>query len=503
MLTHLVAGFAVALTAGNLLWGFAGVTLGTMVGVLPGIGPALTVALLLPVTYELDPTAALIMFAGIYYGAMYGGSTTSILLNTPGESATIVTAIDGHQMARRGRGGAALATAAIGSFVAGTLATIALSATAPIMVRIALSFGSAEYFALMVLAFVMVTTVLGGARLAGWTSLLLGLTLGSVGIDSLSGQPRLTFGVPYLLDGIDPIIVAIGLFAVGETLWVISRGPESDEIVPVRGSLWMTGSEWARSWKPWLRGAAIGFPIGALPAGGAELPTLMSYAVEKRLSRRPDEFGSGAIEGVAGPEAANNASAAGTLVPLLTLGLPTSATAAVLLAAFQQFGLQPGPLLFEHEPALVWGVIASLFVGNAMLLVLNLPLVGLWVRLLSIPRPWLYAGILVVATLGAFSVHRSAGDLLLVAIVGVLGFALRVAAAPVAPVMIGLILGPAAEQHLRRALAISQGDPTIFLTRPICAGLLLAAVVVLLWAPVHARWRARRQSGSSLRRTAP
>jgi putative tricarboxylic transport membrane protein len=391
------------------------------------------------------------MFAGIYSGAMYGGSTTSILLNTPGETATIVTAIDGHQMARRGRGGAALATAAIGSFVAGTLATLALSLTAPLVVRLALAFGSAEYFALMILAFATVVTVMSGSRLTGWLSLMLGLTLGLVGIDGLSGQARLTLGIPYLLDGIDPVIVAIGLFAVGETLWIAQAGPAREELTPVRGSAWMTRQEWMRSWRPWLRGAAIGFPMGALPAGGSELPTLMSYAVEKRLAADPDEFGRGAIEAVAGPEAANNASAAGTLVPLLTLGLPTSATAAVLLAAFQQFGLQPGPLLFEHEPDLVWGVIASLYVGNVMLLILNLPLVGVWVRLLSIPRPWLYGGIMVVATLGAFSVHRSPGDLVLLAAMGLAGFALRALGAPVAPVMIGLILGPAADQHLRRA----------------------------------------------------
>jgi putative tricarboxylic transport membrane protein len=289
-MTDLLAGFAVALTAENLLWGLAGTTLGTAVGVLPGIGPALTVALLLPVTYGLEPTAALIMFAGIYYGAMYGGSTTSILLNAPGESATIVTAIDGHQMARNGRAGAALATAAIGSFVAGTLATLALSLTAPLMVRVALAFGSAEYFALMVLAFVMVTTMLGESGLKGWVSLLLGLLLGFVGIDALSGQARFTLGIPYLLDGIDPVIVAIGLFAVGDTLWIASRGPLLAELVPVRGSLWMTASEWSRSWKPWLRGAAIGFPLGALPAGGAELPTLLSYATERRLAANPDEF---------------------------------------------------------------------------------------------------------------------------------------------------------------------------------------------------------------------
>jgi putative tricarboxylic transport membrane protein len=478
---ELLQGFAVALSPANLGWGAAGVVLGTAVGVLPGIGPALTVALLLPVTYGLDPTAALIMFAGIYYGAMYGGSTTSILLNTPGESATIVTAIDGHQMARSGRAGAALATAAIGSFVAGTLATLALSLAAPLMVRLALAFGSAEYFSLMVLAFVTVTTVLGGSHLPGWVSLMIGLTLGFVGIDGLSGEARLTFGVPYLLDGIDPVIVAIGLFAVGETLWVVGRGPERDELLPVNGSLWMTREEWARSWKPWLRGTLIGFPMGALPAGGAELPTLMSYAIEQRLSSRPEEFGRGAIEGVAGPEAANNASAAGTLVPLLTLGLPTSATAAVLLAAFQQFGLQPGPLLFEHEPRLVWGVIASLYVGNAMLLVLNLPLVGLWVQLLSIPRPWLYGGILVVASIGAFSVHRAAGDLVLLALLGLLGFGLRAINAPVAPVMIGLILGPAAEQHLRRALAISEGDWSVLLRQPLSAGLLALAALIAVW----------------------
>jgi putative tricarboxylic transport membrane protein len=481
----LLAGFAVALTPANLLWGLAGTTLGTAVGVLPGIGPALTVALLLPVTYNLDPTAALIMFAGIYYGAMYGGSTTSILLNTPGESSTIVTAIDGHQMARNGRAGAAVAPAASGSVVAGTRATLALSLTAPLVVKLALAFGSAEYFALMVLAFVMVTTMLGESRVKGWLSLLLGLTLGFVGIDGLSGHARFTFGIAYLLDGIDPVIVAIGLFAIGETLWVASRGPAIDEVLPVRGSLLMTAEEWARSWRPWLRGTAIGFPLGALPAGGAELPTLISYAIEKRWSRRPEEFGHGAIEAVAGPEAANNASAAGTLVPLLTLGLPTSATAAVLLAAFQQFGLQPGPLLFEHESALVWGVIASLYIGNAMLLVLNLPLVGLWVKLLSIPRPWLYGGILVVASLGAFSVHRSAGDLLLMAAIGIIGFLLRAIDAPVAPVMIGLILGPAAEQHLRRALSISQGDWTVFVSHPLSAGLLAVAAAIAGWGALR------------------
>ncbi len=472
-------GFAVALSPVNLWWALVGATLGTAVGVLPGIGPALTLALLLPVTFNLDPAATLIMFAGIYYGAMYGGSTTSILLNTPGESATMVTALEGHAMARSGRAGAALSTAAIGSFVAGTLSTLGLSLAAPLLVSLALLFGPAEYFALMVLAFVMVCAIVGPSPLRGFTSLAIGLVLGFVGIDALSGQARFTFGIPYLLDGIDVVIVAVGLFAVGEALTVIADGTGDEEVLPVGPRVTMTRQDWTRSWKPWLRGTTLGFPLGALPAGGAELPTLLSYAVERRLTKYPHEFGRGAIEGVAGPEAANNAAAAGTLVPLLTLGLPTSATAAMLLAAFQQFGLQPGPLLFEREPDLVWGIIASLYIGNVMLLVLNLPLIRLWVKLLRIPKPQLYGGILVIATLGAYSVHRSVGDLVLLLAIGALGYVLRRADAPIAPVMIGLILGPAADQQLRRALAISDGDWTVLLTRPIAATLLALAIISL------------------------
>lgn len=489
-------GFGVALTPINLWWALAGATLGTAVGVLPGIGPALTVALLLPVTYTLDPTAALIMFAGIYYGAMYGGSTTSILLNTPGESATVVTALEGHLMARRGRGGAALSTAAIGSFVAGTLSTIALSAAALPLARVALRLGPSEYFALMVLAFVMTAGLVAASPLRGFLSLSLGVVLGMVGIDALSGQSRLTFGIPYLLDGVDVVIVAVGLFAVGEALTALDgRGPPP-EVLPINGRVGMTAEDWRRSWRAWLRGSAIGFPIGGLPAGGSELPTVLSYAVERKLARHPEEFGHGAIEGVAGPEAANNAAAVGTLVPLLTLGLPSSATAAVLLAAFQQFGLQPGPLLFEREPGLVWGVIASLYVGNVMLLVLNLPLIRLWVKLLRVPRPQLYGGILVFATLGAYSVHRSAGDLLMLTLMGILGYVLRRLDAPLAPVMIGLILGPLADQQLRRALAISEGDWTVFLTRPIAATLLLMALAAAVWPWVSRQVFFRKAIGS-------
>ena len=488
MITAIASGFAVALSPLNLLWALAGVTLGTAVGVLPGIGPALTVALLLPVTYSLDPTPAFIMFAGIYYGGLYGGSTTAILLNAPGESASVMTAVEGNAMARAGRGGAALATAAIGSFVAGTLATAALTVTAPWMVSLALRFGPAEYFALAVVAFVAVSTVLGESRLRGVASLLFGLLLGVIGIDPLTGVPRLAFGVPQLLDGIDVVVVAVGLFAVGEVLHAASRDA-AEEVVATRGSVWMSRADWARSWKPWLRGAAIGFPIGALPAGGGEIPTFLSYAVERRLARDPSEFGHGAIEGVAGPEAANNAAAAGALVPLLALGLPTTATAAILLAAFQQYGLQPGPLLFQQEPRLVWGLIASLYIGNAMLLVLNLPLVGVWVRLLTVPRPILYGSILLLASAGAYTVNRSVFDIALVYAIGAIGYLMRRFSIPLTPAMIGVILGPMAEQQLRRALAIAEGSPIVLVTRPISAALLATAAALLVAPTIVRRWR--------------
>ncbi|HXF88729.1 MAG TPA: tripartite tricarboxylate transporter permease [Xanthobacteraceae bacterium] len=480
-LALLLQGLAIAVQPTNLLFALIGVLLGTAVGVLPGIGPALTVALLLPVTYKLDPAGSLIMFAGIYYGGMYGGSTTAILINTPGESASMATALEGNKMAKAGRGGPALATAAIGSFVAGTIATIGIVVLAPWLVEIAVRFGPEDYFALMCVAFVTVSATFGTSPVRGLTALFLGLALGLVGIDRLTGQPRLAFGVPELLDGIEITTLAVGLFAVGEALYVASRRRRGEETIePIRGSLWMTRQDWARSWKPWLRGTAFGFPIGALPAGGAEIPTFLSYATERRLTKHPEEFGNGAIEGVAGPEAANNASAAGTLVPLLTLGLPTSATAAMMLAGFQQYGLNPGPLLFAERPELVWGLIASLFIANAMLLVLNLPLVGLWVRLLAIPQPWLYAGILVFATMGTIAAKPSVVELTLLAAFGMLGFLMRRFDYPIAPVVVGLILGPAAESQLRRALAISLGDPLVLLQSPISATLLAIALIALV-----------------------
>ena len=464
-LRHLLDGFAIALNVGNLLWAFAGVVLGTIVGVLPGIGPALTVALLLPVTFRVEPVSAFIMFAGIYYGAMYGGSTTSILMNTPGESGSMMTALDGYAMARSGRASAALATAAVGSFVAGTIGTVGLTFLAPVMVTLALSFGPAEYFALIVLAFTTISAVLGASPLRGFISLFLGLALGLIGIDLQTGQARYTFGIAQLLDGIDVVVIVVGLFAIGETLFAASSA--------------RTREDWSRSWKSWLRGTLLGFPIGVLPVGGAEIPTFLSYWLEKRLSSRPEEFGRGAIEGVAGPEAANNAAAAGVLIPLLTFGLPTSATAAIMLAAFQQHNLQPGPLLFETEPGLVWGLIASLYLGNVMLLVLNLPLAPVWARLLDIPQPLLYGGIVMFATVGTYSLNNSVFDVGLVYVIGLVGFLMRRFDFPLAPVIIGAILGPMAEQQFRRALAIAQGDGFVFFTRPISATLLAVACLVL------------------------
>ncbi|MFD1213269.1 tripartite tricarboxylate transporter permease [Arthrobacter sp. GCM10027362] len=477
----LMQGFSTAATPLNLLYAFIGVLLGTAVGVLPGIGPAMAVALLLPVTYGLEATSAFIMFAGIYYGGMYGGSTTSILLNTPGESATVITAIEGHKMAKAGRAAQALATAAIGSFVAGTIGTVLLVTFTPMVVDFAVSLGAPSYLAIMVLALLAVTAVLGSSKLRGFASLGLGLAVGLVGIDHGTGQQRLVFGQPLLADGLDIVVVAVAIFAVGEALWIaahLRRKPL--QTIPV-GRPWMGRQDWKRSWKPWLRGTAYGYPFGALPAGGAEVPTFLSYVTEKKLSRHPEEFGHGAIEGVAGPEAANNASAAGTLTPMLALGLPTNATAAVMLAAFVQYGIQPGPLLFDNEPELVWALIASLFIGNTLLLLINLPLAPVWAKLLQIPRPYLYAGILFFATLGAYAVNLQAFDLVILLVLGLLGFAMRRYGLPVLPLIIGVILGPRAEEQLRKALQLSAGDVSGLWSEPIAVGVYLIVALVLAW----------------------
>jgi putative tricarboxylic transport membrane protein len=496
-LSQLIDGFGTALTPTNLLLAAIGVLLGTFIGVLPGIGPAMAVALLLPVTYGLDPVAAMIMFAGIYYGGMFGGSTTSILLNTPGESASVVTAIEGNQMAKRGRGSQALAAAAIGHFVGAMVGTVALVLLAPVVASLAVDLGAPDYFAVMMLAFIAVTSVLGRSRVRGFASLLIGLTLGLVGLDSLTGQSRLTFGLLDLADGIDVVIVAVGLFAVGEALWVASRlRHTSGEPIPV-GRPWLGRADLRRTWKPWLRGPLIGFPFGAIPAGGAEIPTFLSYATEKRLSKHRDEFGSGAIEGVAGPESTASASASGTMVTMLTLGLPTTATAAVMLAAFQQYGIQPGPLLFEREPALVWGLIASLFVGTVLLLVLNLPMAPVWSKLLRIPRPYLYAGILFFASVGAYAVSGQVVDLILLFVIGALGFAMRRYGLPVLPAILGVILGPAAEQQMRRALQLSDGSLTGLVNTTFSVAVYVIVAVVLAWPLLRRLFPARERASTS------
>ncbi len=478
---QLLGGFATAGTPINLLWAFVGCAIGTGIGVLPGLGPAVTVAMLLPITSQVEPTASMIFFAGIYYGAMYGGSTTSILLNTPGETGTMVTALEGFKLAKNGRAGAALATSAIGSFVAGTIATVLVTLFAPLVANYAVLLGPPEYFMLMLLAFTTVSAVLGKSTLRGLTALFIGLAVGLVGLDQITGQVRYTGGVPEFMDGIEVVLVAVGLFAVGECLYTALYEGKSEQQLNKMGSVHMTRAEWKRSWPAWLRGTAIGFPFGTIPAGGSEIPTFLSYGVERKLSKHKEEFGTtGAIEGVAGPEAANNAAVTATLVPLLTLGIPTSVTAAILLSALQNYGINAGPQLFQTSSTLVWALIASLYIGNVMLLVLNLPLVGMWVKLLKIPRPQLYAGILIFATIGVYGMRQSSFDLFLMLGIGLIGVVMRRFDFPTAPVIVGMILGPLAEAQMRNALSIGEGHWGVFVQRPMSAVLLAIVVAILL-----------------------
>jgi putative tricarboxylic transport membrane protein len=480
-LNSLLDGFVSALTLSNLGFGLLGTFLGTLVGVLPGIGPALAIALLLPITYTVSPASALIMFAAIYYGAMYGGSTTSILLNTPGESGSVMTALEGNKMARNGRAGSALATAAIGSFIAGTIATAILAFTAPSIADLAIKVGAADYVALMLLAFTTVSSLLGSSQIRGFIALSVGLVLGLVGADLQSGLARLTFGNMSAVEGIETVPVIVAIFALGEALYIASRYKKVGwNILPMKGKALMTRDDWKRSWKPWIRGTAIGFPLGVIPAGGSEVPTFLSYAVEKNLTKHPEEFGHGAIEGVAGPEAANNANAAGALVPLLALGLPTSATAAVILVAFQTYQIQPGPTLFLTDGALVWTLIASLFIGNTLLLVLNLPLVRVWVQLLKVPRPYLFAGIVTFALLGSYALNTSTFDVQVAIAIGIVGFLFRRYGMPITPLILGLILGPNLELQFRRALQISAGDYGTLVASPLSKVIYLALFIVII-----------------------
>ena len=476
----LLEGFQSALSAQNLMYGLLGTFLGTLVGVLPGIGPALAIALLLPVTFSVEPTSALIMFAAVFYGAMYGGSTTSILLNTPGEAGAVITSLEGHQMAKRGRAGAALTTAALGSFVAGLIATIFLAAAAPALAELALKVQPAGYVALILAAFITVGTLLGNSKVRGLMSLSIGLIIGLVGLDQQTGINRMNFGIQEATDGIEVIVVVISFFALGEVIYYASRfKDEAWKVLPVKGKVWMDKNDFKRSWKPWLRGTAIGFPMGIIPAGGSEVPTFMSYSLEKKLSKNKDEFGSGAIEGVAGPEAANNANAAGVLVPLLALGLPTSATAAIMLVALRNFNIQPGPMLFELNAPLVWTLIASLFIGNTLLLLINLPLIRIWIKLLQIPRHYLYAGITTFGLLGAYSLNNSLFDMRMALILGFVGYLFRRFGVPNTPLVLGVILGPILEIQFRQAIQLSNGDYSILLAGLLPKAIYLGLVLVI------------------------
>ena len=481
MIASLSLGFSVALDPMNILYCFIGVLLGTLVGVLPGIGPTATIAMLLPITFSLSPAGALIMLAGIYYGAQYGGSTTAILINLPGESSSAVTAIDGYEMAKKGRAGPALATAALGSFFAGTVGTLLLAFFAPPLARAALNFGAPEYFALIVLGLLMSIALAHGSILKALGMIVLGLLLGMVGQDIYTGQPRFTFGVRELYSGLNFVSVAVGVFGVAEILRNLENEKGRDVMVKAVKNLWLTKDDFKRIVAPVLRGTALGSVLGILPGGGHILAAFASYSAEKRLSKHPEEFGHGAIEGVAGPESANNAAAQTSFIPLMTLGIPAHPVMALMVGAFILQGITPGPNVINDQPALFWGIIASMWIGNVMLVLLNLPLIGLWVKLLSIPYRALFPAIVLFACIGCYSINQNVYDVYAIAFFGVLGYVLMRFGCEPAPLLLGFVLGPLLEEHLRRAMIISRGDATVFLTRPISAtllGLALLAVII-------------------------
>ncbi|MBW4655906.1 MAG: tripartite tricarboxylate transporter permease [Kaiparowitsia implicata GSE-PSE-MK54-09C] len=479
ILANLLLGLQTAGSLTNLLYCFVGVFLGTAIGVLPGLGPTATIAILLPITFTMGPENALIMLAGIYYGAQYGGSTTAILVNLPGEPSSVVTAIDGYQMARKGRAGVALSTAAISSFVAGTIATMLIALFAPILGEVALKFGPAEYFSLLSLGLVAALVLAHGSLLQAFGTVIVGLLLGLIGPDVNSGVQRFTFGITGMQDGISFVIVAMGVFGLGEI--VANLGDESGRSLSGTISRMLPSrADFQRMAAPIVRGTALGSLLGILPGGGAMLASFASYTVEKKLSKFPDEFGKGAIEGVAGPEAANNAGAQTAFIPMLTLGVPSNSIMALIIGAMIIQGIQPGPSVMIEQPALFWGVIVSMWIGNLMLLVLNLPMIGLWVRMIGIPYHFLFPAILVFCAIGAFSLNNSTFDVFLLALFGVVGYVLRKLDCEPAPLLLGFILGPMMEENLRRALMINRGDASVLFTRPISCALLIAAVALLV-----------------------
>ena len=494
LLANLGTGFAVALTWQNLAFCFIGVALGTLIGVLPGIGPVATIAMLLPITFHFEPASALIMLAGIYYGAQYGGSTTSILVNLPGEASSVVTCLDGYQMARQGRAGAALAIAALGSFFAGCVATLVLATLAPPLAELAFKFGPAERFSLMVLGLVAAVTLAHGSLLKAVAMILLGILLGLVGADPEVGRMRYTFGLTQLTDGIGFVVVAMGIFAFGEIIANLERGENREVFTKSITGLWPTREDFRLAWKAVLRGTGIGSILGILPGGGSVLGAFASYMAEKKLAKDPSRFGKGAIEGVAGPESANNAGAQTSFIPLLTLGIPSNAVMALMVGAMIIHGIQPGPQVMQERPELFWGMIASMWIGNLLLVILNLPLIGIWVKLLSVPYRLLYPAILVLCCIGIYSLNNSVFDVGLAVFFGLLGYAFIKFRCEPAPLMLGFVLGPMLEENLRKAMTISRGDPSVFITRPLSMSMLLIAAVLLILVVLPAVRRKREEA---------
>jgi len=480
LLGNLAHGFAVALTFDNLLFALIGAFIGTAIGVLPGIGPVATISLLLPITFGQPATTAIIMLAGIYYGAQYGGSTTAILLNLPGEISSVVTTLEGYKMARNGRAGAALATSAIGSFFAGTVATILVAASGPLLTSVALSFGPADYFSLMLLGLIISAVLAQGSVLKSVAMVVLGVALGLVGTDVQTGQQRFTFGVPELSDGIGFVAVAMGMFGIAEIILNLER-PESRSILKTKvGSLFLTREEFSRAVPSVLRGTVVGSVLGILPGGGAALAAFGAYMMERKVSKGRHEFDTGAIEGVAGPEAANNAAAQTSFIPLLTLGIPANAVMALMVGALIIQGIQPGPRMVEAQPDLFWGMIASMWIGNFMLVVINLPMIGMWVKLLQVPYKYLYPSILVFCCIGVYSLNNNVFDVYMTVVFAIFGYVCSKLKMEPAPLLIGFVLGPMMEEHLRRAMLLSRGDPMVFLQRPISGTLLVIGAIALL-----------------------
>ena len=480
LLNHLSIGFSVALTAVNLMYAFIGVLLGTLIGVLPGIGPVATIAMLLPTTYALQPVSALIMLAGIYYGAQYGGSTTSILINMPGETSSAVTCLDGYQMARKGEAGAALSIAAIGSFFAGCVATVLVAAVSVPLSELALKFGPAEYFSLMTLGLIGATVLAHGSLVKAIAMVILGLLLGIVGTDVNSGVARFDFGIPELSDGIGVVSVAMGLFGFAEIILNLESVEKRELIASKIKGFWLTKKQLRAAAPAVLRGTGIGSVLGILPGGGAMLSSFAAYAVEKKISSDPSQFGKGAIQGVAGPESANNAGAQTSFIPLLTLGIPENAVMAMMVGAMTIHNIQPGPQVMTSNPQLFWGLIASMWIGNLMLVVLNLPMIGIWIKLLTVPYRMLYPAILLFCSIGVYTVNNTSFDVMQTAFFGFLGVVFMKLECEPAPLLLGFVLGPMMEENLRRALLLSRGDPFVFLHRPISLGLLVAAVLLIL-----------------------